>query len=238
MSYLSAWFEFAVSFASGIVGLIVGALIALIAVAWQVYEYRKLWPHSKSAWWVIKLATPVLVVASVAAALFLFNTEGMAALAVFYRSLLAALLLTALILAIVAKAWSVPKSAGFMAAASLIGSVWVGWFAVNSIGNSASNLATGNTGQRVEYRAFKHAANNAATATGVVRFVAQNTYLLSSGERFIDLAFHVDSRYKIYNADVRTKRSYGAGDSQSVERYARQLRVAPDVPHHQRIGRR
>lgn len=213
MSTLSAWFDLILIYTGGVVGLLINALIVAAAIAWQVYEYRKLWPHPKSVWWLIKIATPLLVVGIVALALLVFDIEGMAGLAVFYLSLFAALITAPVLIVLVGKIWSIPRVISFMAAVSLLSSLWVSWFAINGLSNNVATVSIRDPGKRVEYLAFKHAAENADVADGVIWLTGRDSFLLPDGERMIHLAFHVPQGYKIHGADVRTKRSHGGGDS-------------------------
>ena len=70
--------------------VLAGVYLAILAslVAWQVYEFRRLWSHSAWIWWVIKLATPATAILFILLSLpFTGNAAEFAGLAAMYFGL-------------------------------------------------------------------------------------------------------------------------------------------------------
>jgi len=209
------WLDLAFDFAGSILGAVVYAAFCVAAIYAQYHEYRRAWKHGTAAWWTIKLATPCSVALVVGLALLLFDTEGMEGLAVFYLGILAALLLSPVLIGGFTRLFGIPAADALKAAASLILSLLVLWFAGAGVLNSLSGLPAGDLEAKAEYRAFRHAAESAPAASGQVELAASDVWLLPDGARLIHLAFDIEPGYQIYTIDVRTLRTHPGGNSDS-----------------------
>lgn len=216
MNELQGWLDVGVDYLGHTLSLLFYAAVLLAAVLYHAYELRRQWPHSAASWWGVKLAVVPFGTGLVFAALGLFNTEGMAGLAVFYLGLFAALIVSPLAVAwIAALVLALPRADTTRIAVSLVLSLVVGWFAAAGLGNAWQGLGRGNSAERAEYQAYRRAAERATPVTDEVREISQQVAGLPGGERYIALGFAIAPGYQIYAIDVRTARNHGGGNSES-----------------------
>lgn len=189
-----------------------GSLLALLlhvatiaaVLVWQVYERRRIWPHSTISWLVVKLATPALVVGLVLLILTIFNTDGMEGLAVFYGGILVSLVLAPILLIGLARALNLKVAASAISVFSMLMLLSVLWFSGAGVANQWDSLSRSNSEGRAEYLAMKIAAERAGSAEGVVSLRKQEAFALPDQRRLIHLAFDVSSDYQLHTIEVRT----------------------------------
>ncbi len=211
MAQLSAWLQIALDFAGSMLSLAFYSALVAIMLIYQYYEYTRLWPHGRLSWWLIKVATPLSVLAIVWLALSLFGTSGMEGLAVFYLGLFGGLLATPVMIVVSSRLASIPPRHAFLASGTLLMCVYTGWFAVAGAGNSLGDLESDNLESRADYLAYKYAADHAASADGVISLAAQDSVRLPDGSRLAHLAFRVRDGYQIHTIRVRTGNQQGSG---------------------------
>lgn len=174
------------------------------ALGWQVFEYFRVWPHSKTSWWLLKLSVPLFAGLVLVIVMAAFPSTGMEALAGFYVGLLLAIVGAPVLIFGLARAANLQASACCAAAASLIGSVVVAWFSWHGIANQLDYLgsaAKALTPEAQASAALKLAAENPAPAGEAVQLVNESGYLLADGSILMHLVFQVDPELKVFKID-------------------------------------
>ncbi|MCR9276517.1 MAG: hypothetical protein NXH85_00990 [Pseudomonadaceae bacterium] len=204
MAEALASIEMSANWLGSLLGLLVHIATICAILAWQLYEYRRLWPHSTLGWLALKLASPALVVGFVYLGLAVFDTEGMAGLAVFYGGIAIGLVLVPILLIGFARALSLDVTASAIAVLSMFLLLSVLWFSGHGLVNQWASLTRENSEGHAQYLALKIAARHADSADGVVSLRTKEAFSLPDQRRLIHLAFNVDPDYQLYSIDVRT----------------------------------
>jgi len=217
MSDATGWMKIATEFAGSLLGLVLYSVAIVALVAFQIYEYRKSWQHRRRSWWLIKAATPLLVIGLLASTMLFFDTSGMEGLAIFFAGAFASLLAAPLLLVGLARKLGVPAMDTLSASVSLLASLFIGWFAIAGIQNSAQGINSYDVDERAEYLAFRHAADNAGSTNDEIVLAAQHAYLLPDGQLLIHLEFHIAPNFRIQSIDVRIPDVGGQGRWSSTQ---------------------
>lgn len=202
---------------ANLAGHLITMLVALALIAGvcylQWFEYRRSWPNSKGAYWLVKLGT--LAVGSLIVGLGVLvatGISGMEALGVFYLGLFIGIIGAPFLTAQLCRIFGLPAADSMRLSVSIVVLVLVFWFAGSAVVGSGVALKSVDYAKRKDYLQLQSAEAKAPDATGEIRFLKKDQWRLPDGKRLIHMAFAIAPEFQLRKQEVKLARDWGRSE--------------------------